>query len=502
MNASLWTAIPLVLLFLAFLAVNNGEDPYASCVRTIATRSAINRGLMDAYVLKQKENGTRIGAAAELCLTLGPVTLADLSLACTRLAMGMLADLIRLVGTEPSIFALPMGLYHARMMHRNQGSGSVMFLLMIGWMAMVLATFACVRVAKFPDPRHAVNVTAAAATVSSAAPSSSSPPPGVPTQGPGLSAILLDGVHGESSPSWRRDPPPHPPSPCTTPNESIITCPRITKDNRAEVLSSGPGKEGFILLLFYRNDLMGPLTDDSPPLRTRTVSGLRGPGAKELAGCFIVYHAEPFAAKLREAFFVDHDHMRTEGSVVERMFDRATGRRYAPIEEDFSDFNLLSPWRWTHEVMDGRRETIYATAAPVPYPGSGVRELTAAEHRNAITNSTFEHSLTSLVMYYAPWCGQCKKVEPDFERVAAAFSGAISRGRLMVARVDFTTNAIPGIDVRGYPHFIVHSCYPARSYDRPREPLISRPYTGDRSFEGFSRVLRENHALKPDLTDD
>jgi len=70
-----------------------------------------------------------------------------------------------------------------------------------------------------------------------------------------------------------------------------------------------------------------------------------------------------------------------------------------------------------------------ALASPLSpsYPSPGVkRELRAPPSQVVeLSEDSFEAALDPnkhvLVEFYAPWCGHCKKLAPDYERVASAF---------------------------------------------------------------------------------
>ena len=42
-----------------------------------------------------------------------------------------------------------------------------------------------------------------------------------------------------------------------------------------------------------------------------------------------------------------------------------------------------------------------------------------------------------LIEFYAPWCGHCKKLTPEFEKAAKALEGIVRLGA-----VDMTTDAV------------------------------------------------------------
>ena len=70
-----------------------------------------------------------------------------------------------------------------------------------------------------------------------------------------------------------------------------------------------------------------------------------------------------------------------------------------------------------------------------------------------LTDDTFDVGVASgwtLVKFYAPWCGHCKKMAPDYAAVAAEFSDTPGVG---IAKVDCTVESETCGDqgVTGYP---------------------------------------------------
>lgn len=91
-----------------------------------------------------------------------------------------------------------------------------------------------------------------------------------------------------------------------------------------------------------------------------------------------------------------------------------------------------------------------------------------------------------LIEFYAPWCGHCKKLEPDYLALGKKYKG---EKNLVIAKMDATANDVPNdsYKVEGFP-----TIYFAPS-NKKQSPIKFEG--GDRTVEGFSKFLEE-HATK------
>jgi len=90
---------------------------------------------------------------------------------------------------------------------------------------------------------------------------------------------------------------------------------------------------------------------------------------------------------------------------------------------------------------------------------------------------------TVFVKFFAPWCGHCKKMAPDWEKLASEWEGN-SVG--LVAEVDCTADGKPLCDANGVKGF------PTLKYG---DPTALDDYQGGRTFKDLQTFAKEN--LKP-----
>lgn len=74
-----------------------------------------------------------------------------------------------------------------------------------------------------------------------------------------------------------------------------------------------------------------------------------------------------------------------------------------------------------------------------------------------------------LLEFYAPWCGHCKSLAPEYE--AAAKMVAHLSDKLTIAKIDATENEVPGVAIQGFPtlKFWKAGSSAPIDYDGPRE---------------------------------
>ena len=92
------------------------------------------------------------------------------------------------------------------------------------------------------------------------------------------------------------------------------------------------------------------------------------------------------------------------------------------------------------------------------------------------------------VEFYAPWCGHCKKLAPEWDKLAADLKDVSG---LVIAKMDATANEVESVDIRGYPTL---KFYPRGQKSNPID------YDGNRDADGFKSWLKEkSEAYKSSL---
>jgi len=103
----------------------------------------------------------------------------------------------------------------------------------------------------------------------------------------------------------------------------------------------------------------------------------------------------------------------------------------------------------------------------------------------SLTDANFDDSLAgknAIVKFFAPWCGHCKRMAPDYEKLADAFSGSSS---VLIAEVDCTieTELCQKHDVSGYPtikYWVSGDVH---------------PYNGGREYDDMEKFVKETLSI-------
>lgn len=155
------------------------------------------------------------------------------------------------------------------------------------------------------------------------------------------------------------------------------------------------------------------------------------------------------------------------------------GKKYAMEPEEF-DPDVLRDF--VLAFKKGKLSPIIKSQ-PVPKSNKGPVKVVVGKTFNDIVMDTKKDVL---IEFYAPWCGHCKKLEPDYLALGRSYKG---EKNIVIAKMDATANDIPhdSYKAEGFP-----TIYFAPSNSK-QSPIKFEG--GDRTIEAFRKFL-EKHATK------
>lgn len=129
------------------------------------------------------------------------------------------------------------------------------------------------------------------------------------------------------------------------------------------------------------------------------------------------------------------------------------------------------------EFKEGKLVTIMKSE-PIPTePFDGHVRILVGKNFEEVA---FDETKDVLVEFYAPWCGHCKKLAPEYEAAAQALSSVKT---LVIAKCDATANDMKDIDVGSFPTL---KFFPANSGRK----IVD--YRGPRTSDGIINWLKKN----------
>jgi len=119
----------------------------------------------------------------------------------------------------------------------------------------------------------------------------------------------------------------------------------------------------------------------------------------------------------------------------------------------------------------------FLKSAPIPTEETGhVKTIVGSSFKDAVLGTEKE----ILLKVYAPWCGHCKKIAPEFEAAAEALA---ANPNVILADFDGTLNEAEEINIQGYPTLF---WYPK---DKTQDPV---KFNGGRDKTGIIDWIKDH----------
>jgi protein disulfide-isomerase A4 len=122
------------------------------------------------------------------------------------------------------------------------------------------------------------------------------------------------------------------------------------------------------------------------------------------------------------------------------MMDQKGSIKYSKKDEDASIEEFVQ------DALDGKLE-MHIKSEPLPKKSKSPVKTVVGKTFDVVVNDVTKDVL---IEFYAPWCGHCKSLAPEWKKLAKKLSGVTD---LVVAKMDATANDIPslGYNVEGFP---------------------------------------------------
>lgn len=192
---------------------------------------------------------------------------------------------------------------------------------------------------------------------------------------------------------------------------------------------------------------------------------------------FAVADEEEFAKELDELNLGDSG---LEHNVVAFGFD---GKKYPMNPEEF-DGDLVENLELFMKKLGRGEVKPFVKSQPIPKNDKGpVKTLVGGNFDKVVDGSK-----DALIEFYAPWCGHCKKFEPEYVKLATSLK---SETNLVIAKMDATANDPPlAYKVEGFPtiYFIPAGTETPLKYEGNRDLADLKKFMAKHATKSFQKT--------------
>ncbi len=122
---------------------------------------------------------------------------------------------------------------------------------------------------------------------------------------------------------------------------------------------------------------------------------------------------------------------------------------------------------------------IFRTAAPFLNFGLGINAH-IGQLKGSFEIEAFDNQNPTFVMFYAPWCGHCKKAKPEFDKLEKTYKGKVTIISINADDKE-SEELVKSHNIKGYPTI--------RYYPTCLDNNKFTEYTGERTYSNFIQFL-------------
>ncbi|KAF5888830.1 protein disulfide-isomerase-like, partial [Clarias magur] len=169
---------------------------------------------------------------------------------------------------------------------------------------------------------------------------------------------------------------------------------------------------------------------------------------------------------------------------VLRFINTDTLKKFSMTETSITGDTLRT---FCQDVLDGKiKAHLKSEDIPEDWDKNPVKVLVGKNFEQVV----FDETKNVFVEFYAPWCGHCKELAPEWEKLGEKYQ---DHENIIIAKMDATANDMEDVAVQGYPTL---KYFPAGT----ERKVID--YNGNRDLETFVKFLDNGGVLPEEEEDD
>lgn len=124
---------------------------------------------------------------------------------------------------------------------------------------------------------------------------------------------------------------------------------------------------------------------------------------------------------------------------------------------------------------------VFAAAQEDNYRGPSEEDVIVLDSTN-LESTIYDSEDTWLLELYAPWCGHCKTLRPEWAKLATRMKGIAK-----VAKIDASVNRQfdQTYDLKGYPHIVLIPAGKSNINEGPKDKSIYYSHEGARTVDSL-----------------